>query len=179
MGLSISTRLGLLPKDFIKDMGLISKKSFHHKPITIRVILTIDVTHHWTIQQIDINNAFLNGLLDEEVYMEQPQGFFSSDPSLVCKLHKALYGFKQTPMQWYERLHATLIQLHFKANNCDPSLFTYFYNGHTFYLLVYVDDIIITGSSKSLVQDIITKLNLAFSLKHLGDLDYFSGIKVN
>ncbi|MCI60520.1 retrovirus-related Pol polyprotein from transposon TNT 1-94, partial [Trifolium medium] len=77
------------------------------KPVTIRVILTISITYKWSIQQLDVNNAFLNGLLDEEVYMEQPQGFESGDPSLVCKLHKALYGLKQAPRQWFERLQAT------------------------------------------------------------------------
>ncbi|XP_058784278.1 uncharacterized mitochondrial protein AtMg00810-like [Vicia villosa] len=70
------------------------------------------------------------------------------------------------------------MQLHFHPSKCDPSLFTYLEGGHTVYILVYVDDIIITGSSSSLLQDIITKLNVAFSLKHLGDLDYFLGIQV-
>lgn len=69
------------------------------KPITIRVILTIAITHQWSIQQLHVSNAFLNGLLDEEVYMEQPQGFVNSDPLLVCKLQKALYELNQAPRQ--------------------------------------------------------------------------------
>ncbi|MCH80671.1 retrovirus-related Pol polyprotein from transposon TNT 1-94, partial [Trifolium medium] len=96
---------------------------------------------------------FFNGLLSEEVYMQQPQGFEHQDTSLVCKLNKAL--------------------------KCDPSLFILSSSGSVVYLLVYVDDIIITGASSALIKSIIAKLNNAFSLKHLGDLDYFLGIEVS
>lgn len=67
------------------------------KPTTIRVILNLAITHKWELQHVDINNAFLNGTLQEEVYMVQPHGFISSDKTLVCKLHKALYSVKQAP----------------------------------------------------------------------------------
>lgn len=110
--------------------------------------------------------------------MEQPKGFESSDPSLVCKLNKAFYGLKQAPRQWFERLQTALLQLGFKASKCDPSLFTYVSQGNTIYILVYVDDIIITGNSSSLLHTIITKLNVSFSLRQLGDLDNFLGIEV-
>ncbi|PNX54637.1 histone deacetylase [Trifolium pratense] len=110
--------------------------------------------------------------------MQQPQGFEQGDSSLVCKLNKALYGLKQAPRQWFEKLQATLLKLGFKASRCDPSLFIYSASGHVLYFLVYVDDIILTGTSPSLIQSFITQLNQAFSLKHLGDLDYFLGIEV-
>jgi histone deacetylase 1/2 len=70
------------------------------KPVTIRIILTLAVTYKWQVQQIDINNAFLNGVLQEEVFMQQPAGFEVVDKSLVCKLHKSLYGLKQAPRAW-------------------------------------------------------------------------------
>jgi len=148
------------------------------KPFTIRIILCLGITYKWTIQQLDVNNAFLNGTLDEEVYMQQPQGFESSDPSLVCKHNKALYGLKHAPRQWFERLKATLLNLGFTDSKCDPSLFTYAKNKQIVYLFVYVDDIIVTSSSSDLVLQLVKKLNSAFSLKHLGDLDYFLGIEV-
>jgi histone deacetylase 1/2 len=171
----------LVAKGFHQRRGFDFTETFSPvvKPVTIRLILTIAITHKWSIQQLDVNNAFLNGILEEEVYMTQPQGFDSADSTLVCKLHKALYGLKQAPRQWFERLQGALIQLGFVSSKCDPSLFTYTTTGNTVYLLVYVDDIIITSNNPSLLQSLIDKLNQAFSLKHLGTLDYFLGIEVN
>lgn len=97
---------------------------------------------------------------------------------MVCKLHKALYGLKQAPRQWVDRLTTTLIQFGFQASKCDPSLFTYAKQKQIVYLLVYVDDIIITGSSSVLVTNLVKQLDSVFSLKHLGALDYFLGIEV-
>jgi histone deacetylase 1/2 len=149
------------------------------KPVTIRIILTLAVTFHWTVQQIDINNAFLNGLLQEEVYMTQPSGFESSDKTLVCKLHKALYGLKQAPRVWYEKLTHTLLQMGFVKSKCDPSLLVHHQNGACTYVLVYVDDILITGSAPHLIKDLIDKLNIKFALKQLGEVDYFLGLEVH
>ncbi|PNX66393.1 chromodomain-helicase-DNA-binding protein 1-like, partial [Trifolium pratense] len=100
------------------------------------------------------------------------------DSTLVCKLHKALYGLKHAPRQWFERLQGALVQLGFKPSKCDPSLFTFTASSQVLYLLVYVDDIILTGSSRDLILHIISQLNHRFSLKHLGDLYYFLGIEV-
>lgn len=148
------------------------------KPITIRIVLTLALTHKWTMQQIDVNNAFLTGFLSEEIYMAQPPGFASSDKGLVCKLNRALYGLKQAPRAWYERLHAALIHFGFQSSKCDPSLFTFTKGSAKLYALVYVDDIILIGSSPSLIADLIAKLNCKFALKQLGELNYFLGIEV-
>ena len=114
------------------------------------------------------NNAFLNGLLEESVFMTQPLGFEVTDRSLICKLNKALYGLKQAPRQWFDRLKSTLLQFGFVGSKCDSSLFIYRHQVHTVYLLVSVYDIIITGSSTSLIQQLTTKIHTAFSLKQLG-----------
>lgn len=85
---------------------------------------------------------------------------------------------KQAPRQWFDKLKSTLITFGFTASRCDPSLFTYKSNSQVVYLLVYVDDIIITGSSSILIQQLTDKLNSSFSLKQLGHLDYFLGLEV-
>ena len=89
------------------------------------MILTLAITHKWHLQQMDVNDAFLNGLLEEEVYMTQHPGFESSDRSLGCKLNRAIYGLKQAPRAWFERLKTTLLQFGFTDSKCDPSLFIY------------------------------------------------------
>nr|KYP59278.1 Retrovirus-related Pol polyprotein from transposon TNT 1-94 [Cajanus cajan] len=110
--------------------------------------------------------------------MVQPPGFEAEDKNLVCKLNKALYGLKQAPRQWFDKLKLTLTQFGFQASKCDPSLFWYKHQTHTIFILVYVDDIIITGSSSSLIHQITNQLDSIFSLKQLGSLDYFLGLEV-
>lgn len=171
----------LVAKGFHQMPGFDYKETFSPvvKPVTVRSVLTLAVTNKWCIQQLDVNNAFLNGYLEEEVYMTQPPGFEAVDPSLVCKLNKALYGLKQAPRAWFERLKSTLLKLGFCSSKCDPSLFILHANQHSTFMLVYVDDILITGSSASLIQQLVKKLNAEFSLKDLGQLDYFLGIEVH
>lgn len=120
-----------------------------------------------------MNNVFLNDYLDEDVYTTKPPGFISTDTSLVCKLNKAIYGLKQAPRAWYDRLTKTLINFGFEQCKCDPSLLIFNNKGCCIYMLIYVDDIILTGSSPTMLQQLITKLDIVFSLKQLDDLDYF------
>ena len=79
------------------------------KPVTIRIILTLALSHGWKLFQLDVNNAFLNRSLEETVFMTQPPGFEVTNKSLVCKLNKAIYGLKQAPRQWFIRLKSTLL----------------------------------------------------------------------
>ena len=127
---------------------------------------------------MDINNAFLHGDLQETVYMTQPPGFVSSDKHKVCKLLKALYGLKQAPRSWFHKLSLTLRSLRFNSAKSDTSLFMRFTPTSKTYVLVYVDDIIITNSSSSKTTSLIAHLNNKFSLKDLGPLHYFLGIEV-
>ena len=150
------------------------------KPATTRVMLTIALSRGWLIHQLDVNNAFLNGVLHEEVFIEQPLGFIQHNQShLVCKLHKSLYGLKQAPRAWFEKLSTTLYAFGFISAKSDRSLFIRVTKSHSTYILVYVDDILITGSSEQVVMHLITSLNREFALKDLREVNYFLGIEVN
>jgi len=86
------------------------------KPVTVRILLTLALSYNWSVHQLDVNNAFLNGILEEEVYMSQPPSFECEDKSLVCRLHKALYGLKQAPSAWFEHLRSILLQFGFVSS---------------------------------------------------------------
>jgi hypothetical protein len=141
--------------------------------------LSIAVSRGWSLRQLDVQNAFLHGLLEEEVYMRQPPGFEDKNkPHYVCKLDKALYGLKQAPRAWYSRLSQRLLELGFVPSKGDTSLF-HFHKGYcTIFLLVYVDDIIVASSSQADTNALLRNLERDFALKDLGDLHYLHGIEV-
>lgn len=150
------------------------------KQTTIRVVLSIAVTRNWPLRQVDINNAFLNGDLAEIVYMEQAPGFISPDrPSHVCRLKKALYGLKQAPRAWFQKLNQALLRHGFRQCISDSSLFIKHHGSDVVYVLVYVDDLIISGSNSSFIDEFVKYLNSVFSLKDLGALNFFLGIEVH
>lgn len=118
----------LVAKGFHQQLGI----DFHDtyspvvKPTTIRTVLSIAVSHGWSLRQIDVQNAFLHGFLNEDVYMSQPPGFTHPHyPHHVCKLRKALYGLKQAPRAWFSRLSTRLLELGFHGSKSDTSLFIY------------------------------------------------------
>ncbi|XP_019414307.1 PREDICTED: uncharacterized protein LOC109326098 [Lupinus angustifolius] len=110
--------------------------------------------------------------------MTQPTDFHNGDKNIVFKLNKALYGLKQAPRQWFEKFISILLQLGFQNSKCDNSIFISLTSTYQLFVLVYVDDIIITGSLNSKIHALVDKLNTAFALKKLGNLDYFLGIEV-
>ncbi|RVW86311.1 Retrovirus-related Pol polyprotein from transposon RE1 [Vitis vinifera] len=132
----------------------------------------------WTTMKLSVPLSSLPQL-SENVFMAQPLGFVDSDhPSYVCKLHKAIYGLKQAPRAWYHELRQFLLTSGFKNSHSDTSLFVLRSSNHVVYLLVYVDDIILTGSSDTLVSQFVDYLAQRFSLKDLGPLSYFLGVEV-
>lgn len=149
------------------------------KPATIRSVLDIALNHGWDIQQLDIKNAFLHGNISEDIYMHQPPGFVDKEyPHYVCKLEKALYGLKQAPRAWNARISQSLTRLGFVTTKSDASLFFYSCNGELAYLLLYVDDIILTDSSKNLLDKITSSLKMELPMTDMGRLSYFLGVKV-
>ena len=133
----------------------------------------------WVLRQLDIKNAFLHGILQEEVFMAQPPGFADTrHPELVCKLQKSLYGLKQAPRAWNDRFTSFLPSLGFNHTYSDSSLFVKNLAAGIVVLLVYVDDIIITGSNSCAVGEVINALTAEFDVKDLGCLHYFLGIQI-
>ncbi|OMO78632.1 Integrase, catalytic core [Corchorus capsularis] len=149
------------------------------KPATIRVVLTIALARDWEIRQLDVKNAFLHGFLNEPVFMTQPPGFQNSQhPNYVCKLNKALYGLRQAPRVWFDRFSTFLLSFGFTCSVAGSSLFVLQSSRGTILLLLYVDDIILTGSNSHFLRDFIAALGREFSMKDLGPLHYFLGVSV-
>jgi hypothetical protein len=131
------------------------------------------------MKQIDIQNAFLHGLLSENVYMDQHPGFIHPlYPHYICKLKNALYGLKQAPRAWFTRLSGKLVDLSFIGSKADSSMFIYHTTAVTMYLLIYVDDIIIVSFVPTAIDELLQLLSTNFAIKDLGKLHYFLGIEV-
>jgi hypothetical protein len=147
---------------------------------TILTVLSIAASRQWPIHQLDVKNAFLYGHLEETVYCEQPPGFVDpTHPNYVCLLQKSLYGLKQAPRAWNKRYATYLRSLGFVASVIDTSLFVY-RNGDdiAYYLLLYVDDIVLKASSDTLLQHIVNCLHSEFAMTDLGDLHDFLHMSV-
>lgn len=135
--------------------------------------------HNCQLRQLDISNAFLHGFLDEEVYIEQPEGFVDKDnPSYVCKLNRSLYGLKQAPRACFSHLSTVLESMGFLGSKANCSLFVKTNGTDKIYVLVYVDEILITGSNLQAVDTTIKTLGKEFSVRDLGSLSYFPCVEV-
>lgn len=171
----------LVAKGFHQQPGIDYHETFSLvvKFTTVRVILSLAVSQRWPLRQLDVQNAFLYGDLKETVYLRQPPGFIDlQKPDHVCLLHKSLYGLKQAPRAWFHRLSRALLSLGFQGSKTDPSLFIYSSMGTMLYMLVYVDDIILTGNNSTTIDQIIKNLSHTFAVQDMGTLSYFLGIEV-
>jgi hypothetical protein len=129
------------------------------KPATIRLMLSLVASQGWVLCQLDVQNVFPHGILEEKVYMKQLPVFISKEfPSYHCKLDKSLYGLKQAPRARFSWLSDKLQSLGFSPSKANISLFHYKQGSVTIYLLVYVDDIIVASSFSSAAADLLQKL---------------------
>ena len=146
---------------------------------SIRILLAITSHLNFKLYQMDVKSAFLNGMLQEEVYVEQPKDFINPHRSDdVYKLERALYGLKQAPKAWYDRLTAYLIEHEFKRGFADTTLFIRNDKNYFVVAQIYVDDIVFGAINDSLAQSFADEIKKIFEMRMVGELTYFLGLQV-
>jgi hypothetical protein len=145
----------------------------------IKILLAFSVAKGFKLHQMDVKSAFLNGVLEEEVYVRQPPGFESEKyPHQVYKLRKALYGLKEAPRAWYGRLRGLLFERGFEMGKVDQTLFLLRQGRDILFVQVYVDDIVFGGSSNSLVARFAEDMSREFEMSMMGELQFFLGLQI-
>ncbi|PKI49187.1 hypothetical protein CRG98_030423 [Punica granatum] len=171
----------LVAKGFTQVEGVDFSETFAPvaKLVTVRCFLAVAVMKKWEIHQMDVHNAFLHGDLHEEVYMSLPPGLSTTRPGQVCRLLKSLYGLRQAFRNWFSKLADALFAYGFKQSGADYSLFTYSRDTIFIVVLVYVDDLLVTGNSPAHCISFKRYLSSCFRIKDLSTLRYFLGIEVS
>ncbi|GKA58572.1 ribonuclease H-like domain-containing protein [Tanacetum coccineum] len=170
----------VVAKGFSQKEGIDFDETFSPvvKIVTVRCLICIVVSNYWPLFQLDVNNTFLYGDLNEGIYMSLPLGFECADKNKVCKLNKALYGLKQALRQWNAKLTTVLVEHGFVQSKYDYSLHLKHTNEVFVALLFYVDDFIITGNSLNEIEKLKAYLKSKFMIKDLRVMEYFLGIEV-
>ena len=146
---------------------------------SIRMLLAFACHKDFKVYQMDVKSAFLNGILEEEVYVKQPPGFEdATNPEYVYKLYKALYGLKQAPRAWYERLSKFLLENNFKMGTADKTLFTRQEKDDILLVQIYVDDIIFGSTNNDLCKEFSEKMSREFEMSMMGELNFFLGLQI-
>ncbi|GJT49950.1 retrovirus-related pol polyprotein from transposon TNT 1-94 [Tanacetum coccineum] len=154
-----------------------------YSPVTritsIRMIIAIAALRNLEIHQMDVKTAFLNGDLEEEIYMNQPEGFIApGQEGKVCRLVKSLYGLKQAPKQWHQKFDHTMLESGFKINECDKCVYVKDTSAGYVILCLYVDDMLIVGSNDKIIRSTKDMLKSKFDMKDMGLADVILGIKI-
>jgi len=171
----------LVVKGYSQKLGIEFTETF--APVsrldTIKLLLALAAQNGWHIFQLDVKSAFLNGVLNEEIYVEQPDGFEKEITSnKVYLLKKTLYGLKQAPRAWYNKLDGYLLSLGFEKSMNEVTLYVKNVNKHTLIISVYVDYLLIAGDNEQLVEEFKTNMKDKFEMNELGLLSYFLGMEV-
>ncbi|CAI7760823.1 unnamed protein product [Closterium sp. NIES-53] len=147
------------------------------KPTKLRTLLAGAAIKGWLVKQMDVTTTFLNCILEEEIFMAQPEGF-DDGSGKVWQLKKALYGLKQAPRQWYLKLREVLEEIGFTSSSANHSLFMLGEEEQRSFMVVYVDDILIFSPSSDLVKEVMLKLQDKFKCKALGDVSLYLGLHI-
>ena len=160
--------------DYFDTYSPVTRISFIHMLIAIAAI------HNLEIHQMDVKTAFLNGDLDEEIYMEQPEGFIiPGQEKKVYWLVKSLYGLKQAPKQWHEKFDSVMMTNGFKINECDKCVYVKNTERGSVIICPYVDDMLIMGRNNKVIKTTKKMFNNKFNMKDLGAADVILGIKIS
>ncbi|GKC40167.1 retrovirus-related pol polyprotein from transposon TNT 1-94 [Tanacetum coccineum] len=144
---------------------------------SVRTLLAYACAHDFKLFQMDVKSAFLNGFINEEVYVAQPPGFVDFEkPNHVVKLKKALYGLKQASKAWYDRLKAFLLDHMYTMGLVDNTLFTKKKDSHIIIVQIYVDDIIFGSTCQDLCDDFLKIMHDEFEMSMMGELNFFLGL---
>ncbi|KAK4395665.1 Retrovirus-related Pol polyprotein from transposon RE2 [Sesamum angolense] len=147
---------------------------------TIRALIAIAANKKWEIYQMDVKSAFLNGYIDEEIYVEQPQRFIAKgSEDKVLRLKKELYGLKQAPRAWYSRIDKYFMDRGFRRSLSVPTLYIKSQGNDTLIVSLYVDDLIYTRNNEKMIQDFKEDMMKTFEMSDLGLMHFFLGIEIN
>ncbi|CAL8998022.1 unnamed protein product [Prunus brigantina] len=171
----------LMAKGYAQKPGIDFNETF--APVarldTIRTLVALAAQKDWKLFQLDVKSAFLNGVLNEEVYVDQPSGFvIKNREDKVYRLKKALYGLKQAPRAWYEEINSYFTKAGFQRSPSEATLYVKTAESGIIIVSLYVDDIIYTGSSKALMMEFKTEMMLQYEMTDLGLLHHFLGLGV-
>lgn len=145
---------------------------------TLRTLLSIAAKEQFTVHHFDVKTAFLNGELNETIYMKQPPGFNTDDSSKVCLLKKSIYGLKQAARVWNEAVHKVIVNADFQQSLVDPCLYSRESCDGFCYILIYVDDIIVASKTENEIRTVKSMLSEEFNIKDLGLIQQYLGIEV-
>ena len=180
-GLISRYKARLVTKGYAQTYGIDFEETLSPvaKMATVRAVISMAVAKGWEFQQMDVKNVFLNGELQEEVYMENPEGYVHLEfLHYVCRLKKALYGLKQAPRAWTDRMSRFLQSIGFEISKADLSLYVKKTGCGLVIIVIYVDYLIVTRSNKDEIVHVKKVLGAEFDMKNLGELKYFLGIEM-
>ncbi|KAM0011978.1 putative RNA-directed DNA polymerase [Helianthus debilis subsp. tardiflorus] len=178
----IKYKARLVAKGYSQQPGIDFQETF--APVarfeTVRIMLSVAASMGWLVHQMDVKSAFLNGELNEEIYVEQPEGFvIPGKEGMVYKLFKALYGLKQAPRAWYSKIDGYFMKHGFNRSSNEATLYTRKDGaGNIIYVCLYVDDIICTASSDKLILEFKEGMKNEFEMTDLGTMKQFLGLEV-
>ena len=169
----------LVAKGYSQFQGIDYNETFAPvaKMDSIRLALAIAASRQWEVHHMDVKCSFINGDMKEDIYMQKLE-VFVSNPSLVCRLKKSLYWLKQSPKAWYVKIDGFLLSLSFVQCKSDPNVYLKLIHGSLMIIVLYVDDLLITGSSKKEIASLKDEMNRAFSMTDLGLLSQFLGLEI-